>query len=689
MRPDRAAAVLSLCIACLSWHSAGPAAAPGGQQPEIALDLTAGSLRQSNCKTAIGCGHPNVTLTKRSLVSEATAGSHAQHILTLQVANPPAIKGSYTLELEYELANPSGRKTNLLCAGALIKGRFVQRCANPYRPWGVLRVPIDSAPEKIAVQFALMPIGKGHRFAVKNVRLLPGHYRETTDKAKSAAIDLTSGRLSQIGCATPIGCRHDSMTITPASFSSFVSDQAGPPPPKPGDNPDPPGDNPNGLPVQNPAAPKGSAALEVTVPARGRSPSSLRFAYRMEGGATQVGGRITITAQGRTIIQAAIDSAGSGVAAIDFPRSSLPIDIVTFRFIPPSGASMHFEVSDVSVSSRADAGASLLAASESTTCDGCDPPATRLDPCGPLLETFWVSAADSREGRGIRCLSRDLRAWYGEGWWVDPDFGRYRHLGYVTERPGGLLSAGLSVDFGVTPPPREGDGGVRVAYGTLGPQLLQLELIDFEHLHVFTTSRSVDEVWTYVPKGTLLPAFFGSWPWDQDCGGFGLHQFEAVSNVIAFQRRCTMPTDLRIPSHNSERTSIPLVWYGASYLGYVGRDAERSHFGWLTGWPELSPVAFYAAADRCVLAPLGSPCAEFDPVTMEVLGPGIPLHPPGAPQRAWDDWFDHVQGLYVTGPAPWDEPRGGHIWARRVTLPAGASLPTPTPVCLDEGDCPD
>lgn len=686
MRPDRAAAVLFICIAGLSWHNAGPAAVPDVQKPAIALDLSAGSLSQSNCQTAIGCGHPNVTLTKHSLVSEATAGSHAQHILTLQLGNPPVMRGSYTLELEYELANPSGRKSNLLCAGALIKGRLVQRCANPYGPAGSLQVPIDSVPEKIALQFALMPIGKGHRFAVKNVRLLPGQHREPPDKAKSGAIDLTSGRLSQIGCATPIGCRHPSVTITPTTFSSFVSDQAGPPPPAPGDNPNAPSDNPNGLPVQNPAAPTGSAALEVPVPARGRRPSSLRFAYRMEGGGAQAGGRISVTAQGRTIVQSMIDTAGSGIAAIEFPRSSLPIDVVTFRFIPAKGVSTHFEIGDVAMGSHAEAGVALLAASESTTCEGCDPPATRLDPCGPLLETFWVSAADSREGRGIRCVSPDLQAWYGEGWWVDPDFGRYRHLGYVRFRAGGLPSGALSVDFGVSPPPREGDDGIRPAYGTRGPQVLDIELIDFEHLHVFTASRSVDEIWTYVPEGTLLPVFFGSWPWDQQCGNFGLHQFQAASNIIDFQRRCTMPSDLTVGSDHHEHTSLPIVWYGESYLGYGQPDEERTHLGWLTAWPEPdSPVASYAAADRCVLAPLGAPCTTFDPVTMEVLGPGIPLHPPGAPQRSFDGWFTLWQGLYVTGPPPWHD----HIWTRRASLPAAASLPLPTPACVDEGDCPN
>src|SRR5688500_15261154 len=135
MNRRRAAFVVLICAASLGWHDAAPDAAGPHPDDAVAIDLTAGALTQSNCQTVPGCGHPDVVLTKDSFVSSGTAASLAQHILTLQFPNPLASiqgRGPYTLELEYEFSNPSGHKSNRLCASALVGGRLVQRCANPY-----------------------------------------------------------------------------------------------------------------------------------------------------------------------------------------------------------------------------------------------------------------------------------------------------------------------------------------------------------------------------------------------------------------------------------------------------------------------------------------------------------------------------------------------------------------------------
>jgi hypothetical protein len=670
---------------CLIWQAAALEPKAADKRDVIAeLDLGAGSLSQSNCKTAVGCGHPHVVLEKGSLTSIDTQASLAQHILMLELKGPfdGVGRGARTLELVYELSNPSGHRNNQICASALVQDHLVQRCSNPYATSGRLFVPLQSVPETIAFHFALMPMSAGHRFVIRNVRLVPGLGKANAldDKDKLDQMDLTEGRLRQTGCATPIGCAHQSVKLTPDGVSSIVSGIGGPP--KPTDNPNqPPGDNP-------PPAVLRKLSLELPVPAKGRKLRSLHFSYRMESADAQKpgGGQIVVTARGQTALESVIDMPGSGLAAIDFPETSLPIESITVAFVPKAGVGpTRFEVSGVGLGPRAPAGADMIPAADGLTCLGCDPPASRLDPCGQFLNTFWVSAVDSREGRGIRCVSNDLRAWYGEGWWDDPDYGRYRHLGYTIDYAFGLPSLAVAVDFGVT---RLSDDAPPATYGTRGPQVLHVGLIDFSRFHVFTDSHSVDEVWTFVPKGDPLPAFFGSLPWDQRCGTLGLHEFEAVAFDLNFLHRCTLPSGLT-DSSDVLHTSLPVVWYGESYLRDPHYDEERAHLGWLPAPPEPpSPVGIYTAVDRCVLEPRVDTCTSFDFVTIEVLGPGASHYSPPAPQDGWEtEHFRERQGLYVTGPGAWNHDGDGHGWTRSVSLPAGASLPTPTPVCID-AHCP-
>jgi hypothetical protein len=560
---------------------------------------------------------------------------------------------------------------------------------NPYAASGRLALPLHSRPETIALHFALMPASAGHRFEVRNVRLIPGQRKgDDPDPDRRGPIDLTGGRLRQTGCATPIGCAHPSVSLKPSVFASVMP---GAKLPTPTDNPGQPApsDDPNQPPSDHPPKPPGRLSLELPVDRSGRSARSLHFAYRLSTAGAQDGAAIVITATGRTVVEAVIAAPGSGLASVELPRSSLPIDSVTFAFVRGGGVGpAGFEIRDVAVGPRAPRGAGALPIEELTTCESCDPPASRLDPCGPFLATFWVEAADSREGRGIRCLSNDGLAWYGEGWWVDPDYGRYRHLGYATGRDAlGLPDEALAVDFGVT---RVVEAGL-ATYGVAGPQILRIDRIGLFRWHVFTASRSWDEIWQFVPKSTPLPAFFGTLPWDKSCGSFGLHAWEAADLHFG-QRRCTMPSNLAADPSDVAHTSLPLVWYGESYLNHrrFVLVPERTHLGWLGAAPEPpSPVGFYVAADRCALAPLEAPCASFDLVTIEVLGPGASSYPSGTPQGALEDGaFHDRQGLYVTGPDTWRDGRGdGDAWMRLLSLPGAAALAPPTPICV-EASCP-
>jgi hypothetical protein len=462
-----------------------------------------------------------------------------------------------------------------------------------------------------------------------------------------------------------------------------VSAEPGPQPPTPNDNPNLP------PPSDHPAADR-RLALEITLPARGKSLRTLSFSYLLET-AAHVGSQIVVTARGRTTVESVIDAPGSGLVSMRLPHSSLPIDSVTFAFVPRGGAPSIFGVSNVGLGPASAAGARPLPVSEDE--EGRDG-LSRRDPCGPELITFWVTAADSREGRGIRCVSRDFRSWYGEGWWVDPAYGYYRHLGYIPDStfdfPPGLA---IALDFGVMPLVA-GDDGRRVAYGTDGEQVLHIDRLSPGRWHVSTASRSWNEYWQLVPKTELLPGFFGNERWERDCGTFGLYAFEAVL-PDGFLIRCAMPADLTANPDDLHHTSLPIVWYGESYVQDSRNDdrggPERTHLGWLTRFAERpSPLGFYAASDRCLEPPRIGFCTSLDGLAAEVIGIGASDYPASAPQDFWEnEWFDFNQGLFVTGPGIWSPYDGrGHGWSRTRTLPPDAALPTPTPVCLDD-DCPD
>lgn len=85
----------------------------GASHAAFAIDLSAGVLSQSHCKTTIGCAHHQVDVTATSFSSTATATNLAQNILTLAVPGPLGAAGKtggpHALELDYELVNPSGQ----------------------------------------------------------------------------------------------------------------------------------------------------------------------------------------------------------------------------------------------------------------------------------------------------------------------------------------------------------------------------------------------------------------------------------------------------------------------------------------------------------------------------------------------------------------------------------------------------
>lgn len=398
-------------LVTITLSTGGMAAGPDASIP---IDLLAGKLSQTNCQTAIGCGHAQVARTATELVSVSTNRSAAQHILILAIGDAwpvdKSLEGPHRIELEYELFNPSGHANNVICVKVGSAADAQGGCAQGVTGAGQLQVPLSTdTPGTIELRFGLMPFSVGHRFAVRNVRITEGHVKdEQVNGTERTAIDLTRGRLRQAGCQTPIGCDHKKVTLTPTTFSSSADAKPN----------QPPSDDPNGPPPAAPAA--APLSLEIPVNDVSKGHRSLRFSYRLESANAQAPGRILLTAiTNESVVQSVITSNGSGEAAFELPPSTPRVDNVRVTFDPPAdGGAAFYELSGVSFGAGIPSG-DALPIEIGTTCDSCHPPASRLDPCGPHLTTFFVEGADGRRGRGIRCVSPGLRAWYGEDWWTD------------------------------------------------------------------------------------------------------------------------------------------------------------------------------------------------------------------------------------------------------------------------------
>ena len=444
-----------------------------------------------------------------------------------------------------------------------------------------------------------------------------------------------------------------------------------------GNGPPPPSDNPNEPPqLQR----RNHLELELPVTDVSKGRRSLRFSYLLTGANPQRPGRIVVSAMtDESIWQSAITVSGEGEAGFEIPGGNGETESMTVTFEPSAGAgAVSFRISDVTFGVGGPPAGDALPIEETSSTP------SRLDPCGPELITFWVEAANGRSGRGIRCMSFDLTAWYGEGWWNDFDYGWYRHIGYVHQRASGLPSRAHAADLGVIV---EGTG--MRSYGGDGLADVRMEWRSLDRLHVFTLSGHWNETWRLIPKGELLPAPFVAREWDYQCGNFGLASFNATQDHPR-QRRCSIPLDLFMYP-NVESASTPLVWVGEGRIeeGVPSGTATGVHLGWQLAPPDSGAAGFYAASDVCPDEhPAG--CRSIDTIRMEVVGPEPPPDVT-SPQYFW--WIsDHHnrQGLYVLAPGTWERVLSGglhhgHAWVP--TIAELGALPEPTPICL-AADCP-
>ena len=285
---------------------------------------------------------------------------------------------------------------------------------------------------------------------------------------------------------------------------------------------------------------------------------------------------------------------------------------MTVTFEPSAGAgAVSFRISDVSYGVGGPPAGDALPIEETSSTP------SRLDPCGPELITFWVEAANARSGRGIRCVSFDLTARYGEGWWNDFDYGWYRHIGYVHQRASGLPSRAHAADLGVFVE------GAETRYGGDGLADVRMEWLSLDRLHVSTPSLTWNETWRLIPKGELLPATFVPRAWDNRCGGLGLASFSARHDHQA-QHRCAIPLDL-IMDPDIEHASTPLVWLGEGRIEETPRPSPRRACILAGSCCRRFPArrGFYKASDVCPAEhPAG--CRSIDTITMEVNGPEAP-----------------------------------------------------------------
>jgi hypothetical protein len=714
MRSAAAAAVVTLVAFSGPVDAAKPSATP------IEIDLTKGSVTQSQCKTPVGCAHRNVKASPEVFESTDTSSEFAQHILTLRVDGPwhrskgqPA--GHLALEMGYEIVNPSGTAGNVICATARHKSGVSHDCVRGFAREGRLTLPISShGLETFWIQFVAMPLARGNIFRVLSPQIvvaptsgngipngtpngnpngnpngIPNGTPNGTPNGGSNGdaswspfvLDLQDGALRQENCQVPIGCLHGNVRLGDDLFSSSVR-----PPPV---SQVPPSDNPN----DPPAAPSnagGPLTLELPVPNLKDAQRTLNFDHAMKGPNGTPGLIKLWTIANGKVLRSIIGEAGSGSSSFVIASGSGGVESVFITFEPFAGGSGgDFEVSDVSFGVGGPTG-EPLPIETSETCDDCDPPASRLDPCGAFLNTYYVEAADTRDGNGFRCVSQDGHAFYGEGWWNDFDW-RYAHLGYFATEPS--EPEGVAIDFGLhRRSRRETSPGVfeerDVRYGTVGPMALQREVLSASQLRV-TSPSGWNEIWTFVPKGELMPRFVGRMPWDGECGVGGLVKYlPSGSAGHARQVRCALPTTLADIGPAPARDSLPYVWYGAAYIeqlndGDIGSPAqlERPHLGWLV---EVSSATIgrFGAADRCVL-PHPSGCRAYaDDIVVDVILPDE------------DRFLLDDRGLGVKGPASWIGPTNSDgrmlgVWWQTIIpseLERDSALEAPTAVCVS--DCP-
>ena len=681
--------------------SGPPAVAAPAGGAAVPIDLSKGALFQSNCKTAVGCAHRNVETSASTFSSTDTSSELVQHILTLRVEGPWELSkgqngGHLALAIDYDLINPSGTAGNVICATARHKGKFIHDCVRGLARSGRLTLPLSShGADTLWIQFVAMPLSRGNRFEVRDPVIIEGSANEQNNnkddkdgKKAPVPVNLEDGGLRQANCQIPVGCRHPDVRLDDGVFSSVV-------PAKPGGGQQPPSDNPN-QPPQQQANAGGRLTLEVGVPDLKKGQRSLNFDHSMKGANGASPGVIKVwTIAGGTVLEAVIGKQGSGRSSLVIAKGAGSVDSVFFTFEPLAGGDGgSFEVSNVSYGHGGPTG-EPLPIEESDTCDGCDPPASREDPCGEFLDTYYVEAADGREGRGYRCLSPDGHGFFGEGWWNDFDWGRYVHLGYFdsdTSAPDGV-----AIDFGWRRTLSvETSPGVfedrTVEYGHRGPVGIQREVLGASRLRMTSLSGSWNEIWTLVPKGEPMPRFVGRLPWDGRCGANGLVPLASIyaRTENRGRPRCALPTDLSDLGPDQARVSLPFVWYGAGYLDqpdgpasdlgeFDPEELARPHLGWLKSATSRAEGHF-GVADRCVL-PHASGCNVFDDVHIVTI-------PPGNDYYTEEVFHD---GLVVEGPGTWgfyesDGRRIGEHWG---PIPPGlASLPLPTPVCLDESSCP-
>lgn len=196
--------------------------------------------------------------------------------------------------------------------------------------------------------------------------------------------------------------------------------------------------------------------------------------------------------------------------------------------------------------------------------------------CGPLMKTYIVEdLSRTRTGSGIRCVSPDMSAFYGEGFWGKSESGVYKQMGVLSKNELGFVASLKLIDLGLRRTDSENCETLEI--GQAGIRRFEVKAFARPDLYGnfqkgFVVS-GLNERWIEIEDLSTLeaPPFEGLKD-ANDCMAFTGVQYaqSAKSDKNYLEFRCVLPSAVD-PS-----SAEPLMWVSKNLDGSFG-------LGWSEG----------------------------------------------------------------------------------------------------------